>query len=276
MGSPVCFNATIAAEAQGRRMMDGTRDATHARVDRQLADHLGPAAWSEPDKLILAARILAQEGHCSGLAGQVSQRLADGTFRTLPIGIGFDEARPAHLLRVDADLAVVEGRGIPNPAIRFHIWVYRKRPDAMAIVHTHPPRASALSMIGRPLVVAHMDTAMLYDDVAHLPDWPGVPVADEEGRIISDALGTKRAILLAHHGILTIGGDIIEATYLAVAMELAARLQLDAEAAGAPQTIRPELGREAHGFMRKPAIMNATFAWWARRALRDDPHALAH
>jgi L-fuculose-phosphate aldolase len=255
--------------------MDGTRDAIHARVNLDLDAHLEPSAWSEPEKLVLAARILAADGHCSGLAGQLTQRLPDGTFRSLPIGVGFDEARPANLIRVDETLAVVEGKGIPNPAVRFHLWVYKARPDAMAIVHTHPPKASALSMIGRPLVPSHMDTAMLYDDVAFLPEWPGVPVADEEGRIISQALGAKRSILLAHHGILTTGRDIAEATYLAVAMELAARLQLDAEAAGTIKPIRPEFGREAHDFMRKPAIMNATFAWWARKALRADPGVLA-
>ncbi len=255
--------------------MDGTRDAIHARVSLDLDAHLPPTAWSEAEKLVLAARILAADGHCSGLAGQLTQRLTDGTFRSLPIGVGFDEARPANLIRVDETLAVVEGKGIPNPAVRFHLWVYKARPDAMAIVHTHPPKASALSMIGRPLVPSHMDTAMLYGDVAFLPEWPGVPVADEEGRIISEALGAKRSILLAHHGILTTGRDIAEATYLAVAMELAARLQLDAEAAGAIKPIRPEFGREAHDFMRKPAIMNATFAWWARKALRADPGVLA-
>src|SRR5262249_41102635 len=163
--------------------MDGTRDAIHARVDRDLDAHLAPGSWSEAEKFVLAARILAAEGHCSGLAGQLTQRLPDGTFRSLPIGVGFDEARPSDVLRVDGNLTVVEGKGIPNPAVRFHVWIYRKRPDAMAIVHTHPPKASALAMIGRPLVLAHMDTAMLYEDVAFLPEWPGVPVADEEDRI---------------------------------------------------------------------------------------------
>lgn len=255
--------------------MDDARAATHERVDRDLDANLRPGDWSEAEQLVLAARILARNGHCSGLAGQLTQRLPDGTFRTLPIGIGFDEARPRHLLRVDGDLAVVEGRGIPNPAVRFHLWIYRKRPDAMAIVHTHPPKASALCMIGRALVPAHMDTAMLYDDVAFLPEWPGVPVADEEGRIISEALGDKHAILLAHHGILTTGRDIVEATYRAMAMEHAAKLQLDAEAAGPIRPIRPELGREARGFMLKPAIVGATFAWWARQALAADPATLA-
>jgi len=255
--------------------MDGIRENTHAQVHRDLDAHLAPAAWSDPEKLVLAARILAAAGHCSGLAGQLTQRLGDGTYRTLPLGLGFDEAVPGNLMRVDENLRVIDGRGIPNPAVRFHIWVYRKRPDAMAIVHTHPPKASALAMTGRPLIAAHMDTACLYEDCAFLPEWPGVPVADDEGRIISAALGDKRTILLANHGILAAGRDIVEATYLAMAMELAAKLQLDAEAVGPIKQVTPQYGREAHDFMLKPAIVNATFAWWSRRALKADPGALA-
>jgi L-fuculose-phosphate aldolase len=255
--------------------MDGAREAIHARVEHDIDQHLRGTAWTENEKFVLAARILAQEGHCSGLAGQITQRLADGTYATLPIGCGFDEAKPDRMLRVDDQLAVLEGRGVPNPAVRFHLWIYRKRADVKAIVHTHPPKASALSMIGRPLVSAHMDAAMLYDDCAFLAEWPGVPIADEEGRLISAALGDKSTILLAHHGVLATGTTLEEATYLAVCLEHAARLQLDAECAGTIQPIRPEYGHQARTFLRKPAIVNATFAWLARRALRADPDALS-
>ncbi len=255
--------------------MDGPRDIIHARIGRELDAHIGAQSWGEIETFVLAARILAQEGHCSGLAGQITQRLADGTYRTLPLGRGFDEARSADVLRVDENLDVIEGAGIPNPAVRFHLWIYRKRPDVTAIVHTHPPKGSALSMLGRPLVSAHMDAAMLYDDCAFLAQWPGVPVADEEGRLISEALGDKRTILLAHHGILAAGRTIAEATYLAVCLENAARLQLDAEQAGTIKPIDPAHGRAAREFLRQPAIVNATFAWLARRALRADPAALA-
>src|SRR5262249_46524138 len=40
----------------------------------------------------------------------------------------------------------------------------------------------------QPLIAAHMDTAMFYDDCAYLPEWPGPPIGDEEGRIIQEAL----------------------------------------------------------------------------------------
>jgi L-fuculose-phosphate aldolase len=129
-------------------------------------------------------------------------------------------------------------------------------------------------MIGEPLRVAHMDTTMFHEDCAYLPQWPGVPLANEEGRIISGALGTKSSILLAHHGLLTVGASIEKATYLAVAFENAAKLQMLARSAGDIKEIPAPLAAEAHEFMTKPSIVNATFDYWARQVLQEDPRIL--
>ena len=120
-------------------------------------------------------------------------------------------------------------------------------------------------MIGRPLVCSHMDAMVVYDDCACLPEWPGVPVADDEGRIISEALGDKSAILLAHHGVVMLGKSVEEATYLAYHVELAARMQLDAEAAGQIRDVEPAHGLEARRFLRQDAIAGASFDHLARR-----------
>ena len=186
-------------------------------------------------------------------------------------GLGLDEISADNLLLVDDDLTVLEGDGMPNPSNRFHLWIYRKRPEVGSIIHTHPPHTSALSMIGEPLAVAHMDTAVFWDDCAYLPEWPGVPIGDEEGRIISEAIGDKRSILLAHHGQLTACGDVEEATVLAVFIERAARLQLLAMSAGAIRPIDPELAKEAHDYRLKQRAIAATFFYYARRVLRQDP-----
>ncbi|WP_338057121.1 class II aldolase/adducin family protein [Streptomyces yunnanensis] len=113
---------------------------------------------------------------------------------------------------------------MPNPANRFHSWIYRKRADVNCIIHTHPLHTAALAMLEVPLMVSQMDTTPLYDDCAFLKDWPGVPVGNEEGEIISAALGDKRAVLLAHHGQLVTGSTIEEACTLALLIERAARL----------------------------------------------------
>jgi L-fuculose-phosphate aldolase len=74
---------------------------------------------------------------------------------------------------------VLDGDGIPNPANRFHSWIYRAPPDVQCIVHTHAFHAAALSMLEVSLVVSQMDTTPLYDDCAFLADCPGVPVGNE-------------------------------------------------------------------------------------------------
>jgi L-fuculose-phosphate aldolase len=234
------------------------------RVNREMAADFPAADLPPRDALAGACRILAREGHESGLAGQVTARADSGKWWTLQFGYGFEEATSERMVLVDEDLQPLTG-GRPNPGVRFHVWIYGERPDVNAIVHTHAPYASALAATGKPLRPLHMDSAMLHG-CAHLPEWPGVPVADDEGRIISGALGNAKCILLANHGLLTAGSSVEEATYLAVFFERAARMQLRAMAAGGFNEVAPALAEEARAFLLQPAIVRATFAYWLRRA----------
>jgi len=245
------------------------RAKLHESVNGQLDAPLRRTpAWSIEQKMAIACRYLAQQEHCDTLAGQITVRLDDGRFATTPIGVAFDELLPGDIIVVDEDLRLLEGHGMANPATRFHMWVYRTRPDVACIIHTHPPATSALSMIEEPLVVAHMDQTPFFNDCAFLKEWPGLPIADEEGEVIAGALGCKRSILLAHHGLLTACVNIEEATYLAVLFEQAARRQLMAAAAGIIRPVADALAQESHDFLLKPSIVAATFAMFARRVLQ--------
>lgn len=233
------------------------------RVSREMAEDFQAADVPPREALARACRILASEGHESGLAGQVTARAEQpGTWWTLQFGYGFEEATPERMVLVDEDLKPLQG-GRPNPGTRFHVWIYRNRPDVNAIIHTHAPYASALAATGEPLKTIHMDSAMLHG-TAHLAEWPGVPVADDEGRIISAALDGAKTILLANHGLLAAASSVEEATYLAVFFERAARMQLRAMAAGGFKEVRPELAAEACAFLLQRSIVKATFAYWAR------------
>src|SRR5690606_28507076 len=143
------------------------------------------------------------------------------------------------------DLTPLSGGGMAHPATRFHLWVYEARPDIQSIIHTHSPWASALAAARQPLVISQMDMTPLHNDCAFLGEWPGVPIADHEGVIISAALGDKKAIILAHHGYLTSGVSCEEATYLSVYLERAARMQIRAQAYGALTPVDDELAAEA-------------------------------
>ena len=227
----------------------------------------------DPRELLThCAWILSDEDHESGLAGQLTARgPRDNCYWTLPLGLAFGEATPGSWLLIDNDLKVLEGQGAhgirePNPATRFHLWVYRSRPDVNAIVHTHPPAASALAAAKVPVVVAHMDATPLFEDMVFLPEWPGLPTADREGERISASLGQAHALLLAHQGLLTAGRSVQEACFLAVFMERMARLQINAAAVGGVVPIDAVQARRARDFLRTDRIMNITFDAWVRKA----------
>lgn len=235
------------------------------RMDRQFKD----SGYSLKQKLALTCRILFDNGHDSGLAGQITGRTGTpGQFLTQRLGLGFDEISEENLVLVDEDLNVLEGDGIPNPANRFHSWVYRARPDVNCIIHTHAVHTAALGMLEQPLQVAHMDNCVLYDDVAFVAKWPGIPVGNEEGEFIARALGSKRALMLSHHGLLIAGTTVEEACVLAIAFERAARMQLLACGAGEIKPIDLALGAEAHDWILRPTRNSVAFDYYARRSLK--------
>ena len=246
------------------------------RTNEGMKTSIETPEWSLREKLALTCRILFEGGHDSGLAGQITYRGAKPrTFYTQQLGTGFDEITASNLLLVDEDLNVLEGKGMPNPANLFHSWLYRGRPDVNCIVHTHPPYVSALSMLETPLIAAHMDTSILFGDCAFLEKWPGVPVGNDEGRIISETLGSKRAILLSHHGQLVACSTVEEACNMALVFERAARLQLLASAAGKIKEIPDDLGREAHDWLLGKKRVEVTFSYYARRTLKKHPDCIA-
>ena len=264
-GSLVTTTMSTAKTDLMKRALDG--------MNRNVAE----SPLTVREKVALTCRALFDAGHDSGLAGQITARAeTPGTYYTQRLGLGFDEITAGNLLLVDEDLTVLQGEGMATPANRFHSWIYRARPDVHCIVHTHPFHVAALSMLEVPLVVSQMDIAPLYDDCAFLSEWPGVPVGNEEGEIISGALGDKKAILLAHHGHVVAGSSIEEACSLAMLIERGAKLQLAAMAAGTIAELPDRLAREAHDWTLTPKRSQANFAYYARRALAHHPDALTN
>lgn len=230
---------------------------------------------SDREKLALTCRILFDKGHDSGLAGQITCRYENAnTFLTQRFGLGFDEISAENLIVVDQDLKPVNGEGMPNPANRFHTWIYKEHPEVNCIIHTHPTYVAALSMVGVPLVISHMDTSALYDDCSFVANWPGVPVGNEEGQLISNALGDNRTVFLAHHGQLVTGRTIEEACNLAVLIERAAKLQVLAMSVGEIKPLPQELAKQAHDWTSTDKRNKVNFAYYARQALKNHPDCI--
>lgn len=234
---------------------------------KQMNENLDGTHLTKKETLAEACQILYEFGFGknAGLSGQITARGDDPeTYWTQKFGTGFNEVTADSLILINQDLEVLEGDGMPNPANRFHSWLYRERPDVQCIIHAHPLYSSSLSMLEVPLNISHMDPCLLYGEVAFLEKWPGIPVGNSEGELIASALGDKKAILLAHHGVLVAGESIEESCVMSLMLERAAQMQLLAMAAGDIKPIAPELGTEAQQWISTASRTRATFSYYSR------------
>jgi L-fuculose-phosphate aldolase len=185
--------------------------------------------------LIEALRALERRGLNRGSTGNGSVRWAhDGRPGMLitPTGMAAGELRPDNLSWVGDD-GERRGDWQPSSEWAFHQAVYRARPEAGAVLHTHAVHATALGCVGRRLPPFHYMVA-----VAGGHDVPLVPYHTFGSAALSDAVGAamreRWACLLAQHGLVSAGRDVAQALKVMVEIESLCRTYLLALGAGEP------------------------------------------
>lgn len=187
--------------------------------------------------IVDAVRLLAERGLNQGASGNVSLRADDG-FTITPSGVSADVLRPDQLVGMDMD-GTWSGGWKPSSEWRFHRDIYAARADAGAVVHCHSPAATALAVLGKTLPAFHYMVA-----IAGGSDVRCAPYATFGTQALSDAalaaLTDRRACLLAHHGMISIGKDLAQAVDIAVEVEFLADLYLRLLPLGEPPVLPAE------------------------------------
>ena len=174
-------------------------------------------------------------------SGNVSLRDKDtGLVMIKPSGIRYEALRPEHMVIVDLEGKVVEGSLKYSSDTASHLYIYRARLDVNGVVHTHSPYATAFAAVGRPIPVyltAHGD-----EFGGPIPCGGFALIGGEEiGKIVVDAIGSSRAVLLKNHGVFTIGPNAEAAVKAAVMVEDIARTVWLALQIGQPDEIPADL-----------------------------------
>lgn len=181
-------------------------------------------------KLIETARRLDALGFMTSKSGNVSIRI-EGGFRITPSSLPYAALTEADLVDVALDGTVLAGQHRPSSEWRLHAEIYAARPAAGAIVHTHSPRATALSCARRGLPAFHYMIALGGGDDIRCSAYAtfGTP---ELAQVAVVALKGRRACLLANHGVVALGSTLAAAETLAREVENLASEFLDLLAAG--------------------------------------------
>ena len=189
--------------------------------------------------LIACARRLDALGFMPSKSGNVSVRV-EGGFRITPSGLPYAALTEADLVEVAPDGGVIAGTRRPSSEWRLHAELYAARPDAQAIVHTHSPRATALSCARRGLPPFHYMIALAGGEDIRCSGYATFGT-QELAEAAVQAIAGRRACLLANHGVVAMGSTLAAAETLAREVENLAGEYLDLLAAGlSPVLLTPE------------------------------------
>lgn len=185
--------------------------------------------------LVAAARHLSAAGMNPGRSGNLSARV-EGGFVVTPSGAAYDRMNPDDLVFLDEDGRWGGGQRTPSSEWRLHRDIYRARPEAQAVVHTHSPFATTLACLRRGIPAFHYEIAF-----AGGADIRCAPYATFGTQELSDAAVTalegRRACLLANHGAVSFGDSVESARDLAEKIEALARMYWQALQVGEPSLL---------------------------------------
>jgi ribulose-5-phosphate 4-epimerase/fuculose-1-phosphate aldolase len=228
-------------------------------------------------RLAATFRLFAKFGYDEGVAGHVTCRDPEHTesFWVNPFGIDFARITVSDLIRVDHDGETVEGElPVNRAAFVIHSRVHQLRPDVVAAAHAHTVHGKAFSTLHRLLSPITQDACAFHGDHSLFEDFGGVAVELDEGQRIGAALGTKKAVILANHGLLTVGETVDAAAWWLITLDRSCRAELLARAAGEPKLIKEEAAQQAFLITGNPMAGWFQFQPLYQRIVHEQPDLL--
>lgn len=200
-----------------------------------MGHEFSPTELATREDLAAVYRLIAHFGMDDLIHTHVSARLPDEPDKLLINRYGdlFKEVTPDSLAVIDHAGNQVRGPQVPinTAGIVIHTAVHQTREDAVCVVHTHTAAGVAISCLEEGLLPLNQ-TALLFHGQLAYHAFEGIALdKGEQERLVAD-LGTKRAMILRNHGLLTVGRTIGEAFSLMYNLEQACRIQLAAQATG--------------------------------------------
>jgi ribulose-5-phosphate 4-epimerase/fuculose-1-phosphate aldolase len=220
-------------------------------------------AQSVREQVAWACRILALEGFSDLTLGHVSARPAGGgTVYIKRKGLALDEVEPDDVVEVDHPSAALHLETV------IHTEIYAKRPDVGAIIHAHPPYATAFGATTAQLELLTHDAVLFADGVSYFEETAELITEEEQARAVAEALGGHRAVILRNHGVVVADTDVRWAVLSAITLERAVRLQAIATTLGTLKPIPRELAERMRADKYQDRFLDEYWAAWIRHVHR--------
>ncbi len=193
--------------------------------------------------IVEAGRRMYERGFVASNDGNISARLDERRLITTPKSVSKGFMTPDMMVIVDHEGSKLAGDRDPSSELPMHLEIYRNRPDVHAVVHAHPPHATGFAVAGIPLT-----RAVLAEVITTLGSIPiaayGTPSTAELPDAVRKYIKAHDGMLLANHGAVTCGPNVMAAYYKMETIEHFARISLVARMLGGENLIsRDEVER---------------------------------
>ena len=176
------------------------------------------------------------KGFVAANDGNISVKVNDHEFYCTPTGVSKGSLTPDMIIKVDENGKKIEGKLNPSSEIKMHMRVYKERPDVTAVVHAHPPVATAFTVADIDLDQYILPEAVL--TIGNVPTCDyGTPSTMEIPDSLDPYIQKHDAFLLRNHGALTVGCDLNKAFFLMEEVEFNAVICKNAMDLGAVHEI---------------------------------------
>ena len=200
---------------------------------------MGQSLFSIKNDIIEVGKRMYTRGYVASNDGNISARIDENRILISPTGVSKGFMKPEDLIIVDFNGKVVSGSKKPSSEVMMHLQVYKDRPDVNSVCHSHPPYATGFAVAGIPL-----DKCVLPEVIIVLGGIPlieyGTPGTEEFYKPVLPLLKDYDAFLLANHGVLTVGKDVVNAYHKMETVEHFAHIAFVAQQLGTMTTLNKE------------------------------------
>ncbi len=202
----------------------------------------------EKKKVIQAGITLHNYRLISLSGGNVSLRIGKHVLVT-PSGMTYEELVPEDIVVVDTEGTVIEGTRRPSVDTEALLYILRELPEMTAVIHTHQPYATAVGLIADELPAAVMPLLNATKGPVTVAPYSSSASITMGIKAVENLKGSL-AVILKHHGVVTVGATLKEALYAAVYLEDSAKTYCIARSASLdiPVLTGPQLKQAVEGF----------------------------
>ncbi len=187
-------------------------------------------------ELVKFSRWLSRLGFTPGTAGNLSLRLDAQRLLVTPTGVSKGLVRPSEMVIVDLDGHQLCGSRKPTSEINMHLAVYQNRPEICAVVHAHPPIATAFACSGKAIDQVLCQEAVMTVETVPLAAYATTGTGEVAASLVP-LLPAHDAILLANHGAVCYGQTLLEAFMKMETIEHLAHVSLVAHQLGSARPL---------------------------------------